>query len=169
MHQQVRVKPKLSPADVQRVLQFLADEPLMPEEIISDGQDVGVNLVAAGGSRIELGGHFAFVPYHDPDDDDGHNHLAAALRALDRGDYRGELVEVWNTTDHPDRLKRMDLEDSPGQLLQFVTSVRSDNAGSRRIKDILVGTQRINGMVPVQIYSVPRDDPHQDHDDDEDD
>jgi len=155
MHQQVRVKPKTSPADVQRVLQFLADEPLQEEEIIDPDQPIGVNIVAAGGSRVELGGQFAFVPYHDTDDDDGHSHAPAVERALAKGGYGPDKVEWWNTVDHPDRLRRADLEDRAGTLLEFVASVRDANGSSQRIKDILVGTQRIDGKVPVQIYSVP--------------
>jgi hypothetical protein len=165
MHQQVRVTPVNSPPDLQRVLQFLADEPLEPNEILDPDKPIGVNLVAAGGSRVELGGQFAFVPYHDDD----HDHAAAAQRALDKGDYGEDKVKWYNTTDHPQWLRSEVLEDSAGELLAFVARVKSQNGSGWRIKDILVGTQRVGNTVPVQIFSVPIDDPDQDQDEDEDD
>jgi hypothetical protein len=147
MHQQVRVKPAVSPPNLERLLQFLADEPLIGDEILDPDNPVGVNIVAAGGSRVELGGRFAFVP--------DHRHMDACRRALGRGGYGGDTVKWLTIEDNPDQLKMQELEDRPGSLLEFVAAVRAENGDTMRIKDILVGTERPDGRVPVQIFSVP--------------
>jgi hypothetical protein len=159
MHQQVRVSPRISPPNLERLLQFLADEPLNPDEILDPESPVGVNIVAAGGSRVELGGRFAFVPHH--------RHEDACRRAMERGGYGADKVRWFTVESDPDQLKMEELEDKPGQLLAFVARVRQENGDERRIKDILVGTERPGGKVPVQIFSVPVG--SQDDEDDDDD
>jgi hypothetical protein len=165
MHKQVRVSTRLSPPNLQRLLQFLADEPLEESEQIPGKPTTGVNIFAAGGSRLELGGRFAFAP--------DHLHEQACRRAMARGGYGDDKVSWFSTEDNPDRLRMRELEDEPGALLAFVSEVRSGNADGFRIKDILVGTERIEGRVPVQIFSVPvpgdLDDEDDDDDDDDDD
>lgn len=161
MHQQVRVSPRISPPNLERLLQFLADEPLTADEVLDPENPVGVNIVAAGGSRVELGGRFAFVP--------NHRHEDACRRAMARGGYGDDKVRWFSIEDHPDRLKMEELDDKPGQLLAFVARVREANGDAMRIKDILVGTERPGGKVPVQIFSVPAREHGDDEDDDRDD
>jgi hypothetical protein len=158
MHKQVRVAPRTSPADLERLLRTLAEVTLEGDEILDPDHPVGVNIVAAGGSRIELGGRFAFAV--------DHRHQAAAERALDNSDYR-DKYNVFTAADRTeDGRLRMDwLVDEPGALAEYVAWVRSDNQGKNRsIKDILVGVQRDDqGRVPVQIFS-SQDEDEDDHD-----
>jgi hypothetical protein len=158
MHLQVRVSPRVSPPNLERLLQFLAEEPLTGDEILDPDNPVGVNIVAAGGSRVELGGQFSFVP--------DHRHEDATRRALDKGGYGGK-VRWYNTQDHPRWLQMDELDDQPGQLLALVARVRQQNGSDWRIKDILVGTQRPGNKVPIQIFSVPVSGDADDDDDEE--
>lgn len=161
MHKQVRVAPRTSPADLERLLRRLAEVALEGDEILDPEHPFGVNIVAAGGSRIELGGKFAFAV--------DHHHQAAAERALDEGGYRGKYEVITAAKRDEDGPLRMDwLVNEPGALADYVAWVRADNSGKdRSIKDILVGVERDDdNRVPVQIFSAPDDDDDDDHDDD---
>jgi hypothetical protein len=72
MHQQIRTKPALSPADLQAFLALLAG--------------AGINLESAGGSNIEGGGEFAFAVAHGQEDE--------AIALLRQAGYRPRLVDV---------------------------------------------------------------------------
>ncbi|HEY7522123.1 MAG TPA: hypothetical protein VH813_05835 [Candidatus Limnocylindrales bacterium] len=161
MHKQVRVAPTASPADLERLLRQLAEVALEGDEILDPEHPFGVNIVAAGGSRIELGGRFAFAV--------DHRHQAAAERALEEGGYAGKYKVVTAAERTEDGRLRMEwLVDEPGALAEYVAWVRSDNGSKdRSIKDILVGVERDDqGRVPVQIFSSPDDGDDDDHDHD---
>jgi hypothetical protein len=98
-----------------------------------------------------------------------HRHEQACHRAMARGGYGDDKVTWFSTDDNPDRLRMRELEDEPVALLAFVSEVRSGNADGFRIKDILVGTERPEGRVPVQIFSVPVSGDQDDDEDDDDD
>lgn len=98
--------------------------------------DADINLAGASGSDVESGGEFAFAV------EDGQEE--AAMAALMAADYHPRLVEP----------KICRLEDSPGQLLACITEAIAENEGTGRvIKDILVGAQKEDGMIVVQVYS----------------
>ncbi|HEU0244796.1 MAG TPA: hypothetical protein VFQ75_12910 [Candidatus Limnocylindrales bacterium] len=97
--------------------------------------DAKINLVAAGGGYVESGGEFVFAV------EDGQEDAAMAALSLD---YQPRLV----------RPKRCLLDDEPGQLLSCITDAMAENAGSKRvIKDILVGAEKEDGKVIVQVWS----------------
>jgi hypothetical protein len=131
MHQQIRCAPTKSAADLQELLRILADK--------------RINLIAAGGDRIEFDGEFAFVPNEDQFD--------AAFDALESAGYKPRLLEQ----------KKGDFfvcwmsPDTVGELHRCVTEAAQLNATEGKvIRDILVGTQANNqGKIPVQIYSIP--------------
>ena len=98
--------------------------------------DAGINLAGASGSNVESGGEFAFAV------EDGQEQ--AAMDALFAAKYRPRLVQP----------KVCLLEDTPGQLLACITDAIAENQGTGRvIKDILVGANREDGKVVVQVYS----------------
>ena len=98
--------------------------------------DADINIGGASGSDVESGGEFAFAV------EDGQEE--AAMDALRSAGYTPRLVEP----------KVCLLEDTPGQLLACITDAISANQGSGRvIKDILVGANREDGKVVVQVYS----------------
>jgi hypothetical protein len=136
MHMQIRCNPVKSPPDIERLLGVLADG--------------GVNLIAVGGSDVEFGGQFAFVP------EDGHEERA--IEILKREEYRHEVIHA-NDSDDP-RVRYEDISAGRGSLHEFVTRVSRENLDAGRIiRDVLIGVQtddqRDARVVPVHIYSEP--------------
>lgn len=135
MHLQVRLNPKASPPDVEKVLGLVAD--------------ANVNLVAVGGSDVEFGGELALVPEED-DTDQNLNALLSALSA-----YNPRVLRV----DDPESgLALCLVDDTPGALHACLKGAATDNLDRGRIiRDILVGIpnaeQRSKGKIPVHIYS----------------
>ena len=98
--------------------------------------DADINIGGVSGSNVESGGEFAFAV------EDGKEQ--AAMNALKKASYKPRLVQP----------KVCLLEDTPGQLLACITDAISANQGSGRvIKDILVGANKEDGKVVVQVYS----------------
>ena len=98
--------------------------------------DADINIGGASGSDVESGGEFAFAV------EDGQEQ--AAMDALVAAGYKPRLLEP----------KRCLLEDTPGQLLACITDAIAENRGTGRvIKDILVGANKEDGKVVVQVYS----------------
>ena len=128
MHLQVRLKPSLSPPDVELLLRRL--------------KDADVNLVGVGGSDVEFGGEFAFAVEH------GHEErMKAALDADPPYKYRILEHDV-----HPELTVCM-LDNEPGALHRCLEGISSANLDSGRIiRDMLVGVPE-DGKIPVQIYS----------------
>jgi hypothetical protein len=105
--------------------------------------DADINIGGVSGSNVESGGEFAFAV------EDGQE--KAAMDALKAAGYKPRILEP----------KRCLLEDTPGQLLACITDAISENQGTGRvIKDILVGANREDGKIVVQVYSEgPREAP----------
>ena len=122
MHLQIRTMPAQSPADLGEFLAVL--------------ERAGLNIVAAGGSNVELGGEFAFAV------DDGLEEAAVAI--LEEAGYHPRVVEVdlcW-------------MINEPGQLLACITNAIRKNASTgRKIKDLAIGVPDSAGHIPVQVYS----------------
>ena len=98
--------------------------------------DAGINIGGVSGSNVESGGEFAFAV------EDGQEQ--AAMDALKDAKYKPRILEP----------KRCLLDDTPGQLLACITDAISENRGTGRvIKDILVGANREDGKIVVQVYS----------------
>ena len=130
MHLQVRLVPKSSPPDVDKVLGIL------------DGQ---VNLVGVGGSNVEFGGELALVP------EDGQEQRTLDLLA----DYHPRIVEV---KDPDSGLRLCLLENTSGALHRCLKGIADENLMKGRIiRDILVGVPETEGddagKIPVHIYS----------------
>ena len=127
MHLQIRLKPALSPPDVELLLRRL--------------KEANVNLRGVGGSDIEFGGEFAFAV------DDGQEDRAKA--ALDAAGYRYRVLEH----DVDPELTLCWLENVPGALHACLEGIANANLDSGRIiRDMLIGVPE-DGRVPVQIYS----------------
>jgi hypothetical protein len=127
MHQQIRVVPAASPSDLAKLLGVLATEK--------------VNLVAAGGGNIELGEEFAFATT------DGQEQTA--MEALAK-DYHPRLLK-----EEDGDFKLCWLTNEPGQLLSCIKQATEENLDrGRKVKDILIGVERENGLIGVQVYSV---------------
>src|SRR3954452_17449470 len=100
MHLQVRLVPKSSPADVEKVLERVAS--------------AGINLVGIGGSDVEFGGELALVPEEGREDD-----LVAALKG-----YSPRVLRV----DDPDSgLRLCVVDDKPGALHRCLQDVGVEN------------------------------------------
>jgi hypothetical protein len=129
MHQQIRLIPTASPPDIERVLVVLAE--------------AGVNILAAGGGDLELGGEFAFAPREDQGE--------VAMKALTDAQYAPRLLEA-----EKGDYKLCWLENVPDQLRKCISDVAAQNVASGKvIKDVLVGVERNErNEVPVQVYSV---------------
>jgi hypothetical protein len=131
MHLQVRLAPRSSPPDVEKVLGLVAD--------------AGINLVGVGGSDVEFGGELALVPEEGRDGD-----LVKALKQ-----YSPRVLYA----DDPDSgLRLCIVDDTPGALHRCLRDAASDNLGRGRIiRDILVGVpneeQKAANEVPVHVYS----------------
>jgi hypothetical protein len=123
--------PKLSPADVEKVLRKV--------------KNAGINLVAIGGSDLEFGGELALVPEHDQE-----TALMDTLAA-----YHPRLLRV----DDPDSgLTLCIVGHHAGGLHDCLAATALSNVStSRIIRDITIGVpdadQQSRNEVPVQIYS----------------
>ncbi len=127
MHLQIRVRPKLSPPDVEKLLRHLAAE--------------DVNLKGVGGSNVEFGGEFAFA-VADGDED-------KAKGALDKYGYQYRSFEYQVDPE----LTLCWLEDRVGMLHECIEEIAAKNLESGRIiRDILIGVPTSEG-VPVQVFS----------------
>jgi hypothetical protein len=129
MHQQMRVSPVASPPDLAKLLGVL--------------KQADVNLIAAGGGSLELGGEFAFVPREDQ--------LDAAWDALVGAGYRPRRLY-----EEKKDYKLCWLTNVPGQLLGCIEDAARENVDRGRVvQDILIGIERDEeGRIPVQVYSV---------------
>jgi hypothetical protein len=132
MHQQVRVAPRISPADLAALLQVLADK--------------GINVLSAGGSHIEEGGEFAFsVHLEDPGagiDDDRTEEAAEVLIAAG---YRANIEPVFRCFRAPGE---------EGGLLSCIQEARAAGHGGL-IRDVAVGVPISSGEVPIQLFIEP--------------
>jgi hypothetical protein len=132
MHLQVRVNPKASPPDVDKLLGRLAD--------------AGVNLAAIGGSNVEFGGELALVPQ------DGHEDVT--FQTLDQFAYAYRVLRV----DNDEGLALCEVPNDVGGLHRALRSIADDNLQRGRIiRDILVGVPddqlKARDLVPVQVHS----------------
>ena len=131
MHLQVRIVPKHSPADVEKVLGEIAR--------------AGINLVGIGGSDVEFGGELALVPEDGQEDD--------LIELLEK--YRPRVLHV----DDPESGLRLCVVDNkPGALHRCLSDVATENlTRGRIIRDILIGVpeedQAKAHQVPVHVYS----------------
>jgi hypothetical protein len=126
MHQQVRLSPALSPPDLARVLEIVAD--------------AGINIVAVGGSNLEHGGEFAFSVAD----------AATTTKVFDllrsKG-YKPRLADVdlfW-LTNQPGQL-----------LAKVREVAANNKASGKAIQDIAVGPPGPDGRIRVEIYSARR-------------
>ena len=131
MHLQIRLIPKTSPPDVDKVLERLAGK---------------VNLVGVGGSDLEFGGELALVPQDGQEQD--------ALDAL--ASYHPRVLHV----DDPDSGLKLCVVDSneSGSLHRCLKGIAEENLEKGRIiRDILIGVpdrdQQAAGQTPVHVYS----------------
>jgi hypothetical protein len=126
MHQQVRLSPALSPPDLARVLEIVAD--------------AGINIVAVGGSNLEHGGEFAF----SVEDDATTQKVVDLLRS--KG-YKPRLadVELFWLTNQPGQL-----------LAKVREVAAGNKASGKAIQDIAIGPPGPDGRVRVEIYSARR-------------
>jgi hypothetical protein len=132
MHLQVRVHPKASPPDVDKLLGRLAE--------------AKVNLAAIGGSNVEFGGELAIVPQE--------GHETAAYKVLDAFEYDYRVLYVEND----EGLALCEVPNKVGGLHDCLKKVSEDNLRRGRIiRDILVGVPddvlKAKGLVPVHVYS----------------
>ncbi len=129
MHLQVRLNPKLSPPDVEKVLDRL--------------DRAGINLQGIGGSNVEFGGELALVPDHGQED--------RALEVL--APYNPRVLYV----DDPESgLKLCLVDNSPGALHRCLRDAAAENLERGRIiRDLLIGVPGDDdgGKIPVHIYS----------------
>ena len=131
MHKQVRLTPRTSPADVEKVLRKI--------------KNAGINLVAIGGSDVEFGGELALVPEHGKEAE-----LMDVLAA-----YRPRLLD----SEDPDSgLTLCIVGHHSGGLHDCLAAIATGNVSSGRIiRDILIGVpddaQQAAKEVPVHIYS----------------
>ena len=131
MHLQVRIVPKKSPADVEKVLEIIAG--------------AGINLVGIGGSDVEFGGELALVPEEGREDD-----LVALL-----DDYHPRVLRV---KDPRSGLRLCVVDNKAGALHGCIREVATANLDEGRIiRDILIGVpdddQAAAHQVPVHVYS----------------
>jgi hypothetical protein len=135
VHMQIRCHPANSSPDVDLLLSRLADK--------------GVNLVAVGGSDVEFGGEFAFVPQH--------GHEALAIGVLDEFGYPHRELD----TDDPDSGLRLCMANHESGGLHHCLEEASiaNREKGWKIRDVLIGVPEEAdfkaGKIPVQIYSEP--------------
>jgi hypothetical protein len=135
MHMQIRCHPVASPPDVDMLLGRLAEG--------------GVNLVAVGGSDVEFGGEFAFVP------EDGQEELAKGV--LNQWEYPYREVFV----DDPDSgLHLCMASHETGGLHRCLEQAAALNTERGwKIRDVLIGVpdedQFRRKIIPVHVYSEP--------------
>jgi hypothetical protein len=123
-HMQIRSRPASTPHDLEKFLRPLAE--------------AGVNIIAAGGSSIELDGEIGISVAHEDFDE--------AERVLQEAGYvveRAEVYECW-------------MDNVPGELRRCIAEASAENLESGRvIKDIAIGVPREeDGRMLVQVYSV---------------
>jgi hypothetical protein len=123
-HMQIRAKPSASPADLELFLRPLAD--------------AGINILAAGGSDVELDGEVGIGV--------GHGDLDRAEKVLQDAGYQTRQVPVYECW----------MDDVPGELHRCVREASAQNLEAGRvIKDFAIGTAREEDRrILVQIYSV---------------
>jgi hypothetical protein len=127
MHQQIRVVPARSPANLPELLSVLAE--------------AGFNLASAGGSEIENGGEFAFGFEHAEDDEAEYER---AITVLEAERYKPRRVDVDVCL----------LTNEPGQLLECITGIAQQNVQlGRSNREIAVGVPNADGLIQVQVYS----------------
>lgn len=122
-HMQIRSRPVSSPNDLEKFLRPLARE--------------GINIIAAGGSSIELDGEVGIaVPHED---------IERAEAVLTEAGYTvtpAEVHECW-------------MENVPGELRRCIAEAAAQNLEAGRvIKDFAIGLPREDGRTLVQVYSV---------------
>lgn len=133
MHLQVRLVPVTSPPDVSLLLSRLAE--------------AGVDLAAVGGSNVEFGGEFAFVPQ------DGQEETAFELLNTHGYTYRVFYKDDDNGLD------LVLVDNKTGGLQARLAEIAEKNLQRGRIiRDILIGVPHPSDeypadKVPVQIYS----------------
>lgn len=116
-------------------------------EMLAVLKDAGFNMRAAGGSRVELGGEFAFWvgdPGTDPSDDTAHESAGhAAAEALRNAGY-----DAWT-----EDVEWMILDDKPGALRDRLETVAAEGL---LVEEVLVGTpgKDTDGRIPVQLRLV---------------
>jgi hypothetical protein len=133
MHMQVRTIPSASPPDVEKLLRRL--------------KEGGVDLAAVGGSNVEFGGEFAFVPKDGQED--------KAFGVLERWGYQYRALYKDN---EEDGLTLCEVSDVVGGLHDCLATVAEKNLLTGRIiRDILIGVpddeDRKAGTIPVHVYS----------------
>ena len=134
MHLQVRINPKASPPDVDKLLGRLAE--------------ANVNLAEIGGSDVEFGGELAIVPQDGQEDQ--------TFETLDRHKYVYRVLHVAND----EGLALCEVPNDVGGLHRCLRAIADDNLRRGRIiRDILVGVPddelKAKGLVPVQVFSEP--------------
>ena len=133
MHQQVRTSTTKTGSSgpgaawddrgsVVDILQILSDE--------------GVNLQAAGGSRLDRGGEFVFSVHHGDNEDDGPNDEAAAL--LKKHGYPARAVHVHHCV----------VSDTSGTLLDCINEAQEKQGP---VNEVFVGTPGDYDGIPVQV------------------
>lgn len=129
MHMQIRTTPATSPADIEKLLRLFADAE--PE----------INLVAAGGGDLELGGEFAFAVQHGQEDQ--------ALEILRKHRYPHRTLEVGIDP----RLAFCEISNKPGELHKCIARVARENLEKGRIiRDVVIGAPT-DAVYPVHVYS----------------
>jgi hypothetical protein len=123
MHQQIRLAPVKSPADLEAPLRVVAD--------------AGINILAVGGSNVEHGGEFGFAVDHDK-----HDAAIAALRAAGYKPRTADVTVCFLEADKPGQL-----------LDCVAKAAKDNKANGKGIRDIAVGIPDDQGRIPVQIYS----------------
>jgi hypothetical protein len=131
MHLQMRALPKSSPPDLELFLRRL-----------KDGK---VNLVSVGGSNVEFGGEFAFVPVDDDID--------KAEQVMRQFEYTYRKVMVVDDVG----LDLLELDDEVGALHDGLVAIAEKNLQRGRIiRDVLVGrptAETTPGKIPVHVFS----------------
>jgi hypothetical protein len=135
MHLQMRALPRSSPPDLLLFLSRLKDDQ--------------VNLVSVGGSNVEFGGEFAFVPV-DAD-------IEKAKQSLERNGYTYRVLHIADGQGIDEGLDLLELDDTVGALHDALVAVAQKNLDKGRIiRDVLVGRptdETTPGKIPVHIFS----------------
>jgi hypothetical protein len=104
-----------------------------------------VNLVSVGGSNVEFGGEFAFVPVDDDID--------KAKEVMERFHYTWREVKVADDVG----LDLMEIDDQVGALHDGLVAIAEKNLlKGRIIRDVLVGrptAETTPGKIPVHVFS----------------
>jgi hypothetical protein len=131
MHLQMRALPRSSPPDLELFLRRL--------------EEGNVNLVSVGGSNVEFGGEFAFVPVDEDID--------KARQVLRQWNYTYREFLVADDVG----LDLLELDDVVGALHDALVPVAEKNLQKGRIiRDVLVGRptdETTPGKIPVHVFS----------------